>query len=74
MKLPLLILSEIVGMFFDDEFLALAILAVVAASAALAFMAKAPPLVTGAVLLVGCVAILATSCLEAVRKNRFGGK
>jgi hypothetical protein len=69
MKILSLILSEIVGMFVDDEFLALAILAVVAAAAAFAFLAEAAQLVTGVVLLIGCVAVLLASCVRAVQKE-----
>lgn len=64
-----LLLREIVGMFVDDEFLALAILAVVAAAASLAFLAGGTQLITGAILLVGCIAVLLASCARAVRKD-----
>lgn len=65
MNLLSLILRELVGMFVDDEFLAIAVLMVVAVAAALAFWLAAPPLVTGAVLLAGSIAVLVSSVLRA---------
>lgn len=69
MKFLSLLLNEIVGMFVDDELLALAILAVVAAAAALTFLVGAAQLIIGATLLVGCVAALVASCAKAVQKD-----
>jgi hypothetical protein len=63
-----LLLRELVGMFIDDGFLALAILAVVAVAAGLAVLAAVPQIVVGAVLLCGCVGVLVASCLRASRK------
>jgi hypothetical protein len=60
-----LILRELVGMFVDDELLAVWILIVVAAAAALAFLLQATPLVTGLVLTVGCIGVLVWSCFKA---------
>lgn len=60
-----LILRELIGLFIGDQFLAIAILAVVAISVGLAFVANAPPLVTGTTLLIGCIAVLARSVLRA---------
>lgn len=68
MSVVSLLLRDLVGMFFDDEFLALAILAVVAAAAAAEFLAGSSQLVTGAVLFVGCLVVLVASCLRASRK------
>ena len=62
-----LIMRELIGLFFDDQFLAIAILVVVALSAFLAFVVAAPPLLTGAALLIGCVAVLARSVMNAKR-------
>ena len=62
-----LILRELIGLFFDDQFLAIAILVVVALAAALALIVNAPPLVTGITLLFGCIAVLAGSVLRAKR-------
>ena len=62
-----LILGELAGMFIDDEFLAIAVLAVVGAAAVCAFVIGAPHLVTGGVLVVGCVAVLVSSVLKGSR-------
>jgi hypothetical protein len=69
MNLASLILRELIGLFVDDEFLALAVLAVVAVAALLAFGLAAPPMLVGAVLLVGTVAVLVSSALTAARKS-----
>jgi hypothetical protein len=55
------ILREIVGLFVDDEGLAIAIVAVVAVAALLAFGLHAPSIATGLVIVVGCLAALAFS-------------
>lgn len=60
---------ELAGIFIDDEFLAVAILVVVALAAGFAFMLGAPHLLTGALLLFGCVAVLVSSCIRASRKR-----
>ncbi|TIS57612.1 hypothetical protein [Mesorhizobium sp.] len=70
MRIAALILCELVGMFVDDEFLAFAVLAVVALAAALGkWMSLQPPFV-GGVLLVGSVVIVVSSALRASRKRR----
>lgn len=69
MNVPSLILRELVGMFVDDEFLAIAVLAVVAVAALLAFQPAVPPLLAGGVLLFGCIAVLIFSALKASRKS-----
>ena len=61
------IVRELAGLFVDDQFLALAIIAVVALAAAAARWLLAPPLLTGALLLAGCVAVLTYSVLQATR-------
>jgi hypothetical protein len=68
MRLASLILRELVGMFVDDEFLALAVLAVVAAAALLAWL-WAPGLAAGGLLWLGSVLVLAVSALRAGRKR-----
>ncbi|MER9233229.1 hypothetical protein NKI56_14190 [Mesorhizobium sp. M0622] len=70
MKMFILILHELVGMFIDDEFLAFAVLGLVAAMAALAKWTATPPLVLGSVLLGGSVIIVVCSALIASRKRR----
>ena len=62
-----LILRELIGLFIDDQFLAIAILGVVALAASAAFLASAPPLITGATLLLGCIAVLVGSVFRAKR-------
>lgn len=69
MNIPSLILRELVGIFVDDEFLAIAVLAVVAVAALLAFQLAVPPLLVGVVLLFGCIAVLISSALKASRKS-----
>jgi hypothetical protein len=65
-----LIGRELFGMFVDDEFLALAVLAVVAVAAIAAWISSTPVL-TGVILLVGCVGVLVASVLQASRKSRL---
>ncbi len=65
-----LILREFIGMFIDDEFLALAVLAVVGIAAALSFLLNTSSTVTGAVLVVGCFGVLVSSVLKAGWKRR----
>ena len=69
MNLISFIVRELVGMFVDDEFLAIAVLAVVALAAACAFLLAAPQLVVGGVLLVGCIFVLVSSVFKASRKS-----
>jgi hypothetical protein len=52
---------EIVGLFLDDEFLAVAVLIVVGTAAVLMKLHVLAPLVAGGVLLVGCLGALLTS-------------
>ena len=47
------LLSGCVGLFIDDEFLAVTILAVVAATAVLVLLVRVQPLLAGAVLIIG---------------------
>ena len=65
MNLFSLIVREFIGMFIDDEFLAIAVLIVIAVAAALAYVAKVPSLAVGATLLVGCVLVLIGSVWRA---------
>ena len=59
---------ELLGLFVDDGALALAILAVVIAAAISAALAPDEPLVTGAILLLGCFGVLAISVARATRR------
>ncbi len=69
MKLIREIAAELLGLVVDDGNFALYILGVVLIAALLAFGVHAPPLVTGAVLFLGCLAALAESTLRAARKR-----
>jgi hypothetical protein len=60
-KLLRVIGQEIVGLFLDDEFLAVAALIVVGAVAVLVKVFDVAPIVSGSVLVGGCVGILAIS-------------
>ena len=62
------VLAELFSMFLGDARLSLAILLVVAASAALVDLAGAAPLVGGAVLLVGCLGTVLGAVLHAARR------
>jgi hypothetical protein len=68
MRLIRVILAEVLGLFLDDEFLAVAILCLVAVVVVLAWGLHATALVTGTVLLAGCLAILAVSTLRGMRR------
>jgi hypothetical protein len=63
-KLLSLILRELIGLFLDDEFLAVAVLAVVAVAGAAAWL-SAPSLLVGSVLLLGSVLVVTASVLRA---------
>jgi hypothetical protein len=52
------VLHELSGLFFDDGWLAPAILGVVLLAAAVAAFAPALPLAAGGVLLLGCLGVL----------------
>jgi hypothetical protein len=59
---------ELLGLFVDDGALALEILAVVILAAVSATVAPDQPLVTGAILLLGCLAVLSMSVAKAARR------
>ena len=63
-----LIFSEVVGLFLDDAFMAIAILALIAVSVGLAFVVHATSSVLGGILLVGCQSILVISTLRGMRR------
>ncbi|RNJ44623.1 hypothetical protein B5V01_07075 [Mesorhizobium erdmanii] len=65
-----LVAKEFLGMFVDDGNLALLALVLVAAVAAAVKLLALPPLLGGALLLVGCLAIL----LQSVRRAARGTK
>jgi hypothetical protein len=62
-----LVASEFFGMFVDDGNLALLALVLVAAVTAAVKLLALPPLLGGALLLVGCLAILLQSVRRAAR-------
>lgn len=65
-----LIAKEFFGMFVDDGNLALLALVLVAAVAAAVKLLALPPLLGGALLLVGCLAILLQSVRRAANQTR----
>jgi len=67
MKAIRLVAREFFGMFVDDGNLALLALVLVAAVAAAVKLLSLPPLLGGALLLVGCLAILLQSVRRAAR-------
>jgi hypothetical protein len=62
--------AECIGMFVGDARLALAILTIIAASAALVYLTAFPPLVGGATLLFGMLALL----IENVRRTALAAR
>ncbi len=60
-------LREIAGLFVDDAGLALSVVGVVAAALVLAFGLHAPSIVTGTVIVLGCVGALAVSVRRGAR-------
>jgi len=67
MKLLSAAIREIVGLFVDDEFLALATLLVVGSAAILVNVLAATPLAAGIMLLVGCLAVLVIGVLRTAQ-------
>ena len=67
MNIIRLILNELVGMFVDDGNLALLALLMIAAITAAVKLLALPPLLGGALLLIGCLAILLQSVRRAAR-------
>ena len=62
-----LIVGELIGLFLDDAFMAIGILALIAITAVLAFVVHATSLVIGGILLLGCVSILVISTLRGMQ-------
>jgi hypothetical protein len=67
MKVFVALLKEIIGLFVDDAGLALSVVGVVAAALVLTFGLHAPSLVTGAVMVLGCVSALVVSVRRGAR-------
>ena len=60
----------VVGLFLDDGSLALAILTIVVLSGMIATLVPTMPLVTGAMLLGGCLCVLFANVMKATRRSR----
>lgn len=70
MTLLRLIFHEFVGLFVDDERLALSILAVVAGCWLVVRYAHDTSIIVGVLLLVGCLGVLMASVIQGARKGR----
>jgi hypothetical protein len=68
MSTLLAVSKELIGLFIDDGSLAIAIAALVLLSAMFAAV-DAPSLVTGSLLLVGCLAVLLENVFRTIRKK-----
>jgi hypothetical protein len=64
-----LIFREFFGLFVDDEFLAVAILAVIAGCAAIAAYTDVTAIAVGGMLLAGCVVVLLASVFRGSRRT-----
>jgi hypothetical protein len=62
------IIKEILGLFVDDEILAIGILAIVGAAAAIAFTPGAGSMVAALVLVIGLPAILIADVMLTLRR------
>ena len=62
-----LLFAELLGMFIDDEFLAIAVLVVVGIAALLAFVFHAATFIVGTALVIGCVAVLVASAVLGIQ-------
>lgn len=63
------LLKEAIGMFVDDGSLAIAILIIVAVAAWVSVRFEQGSLETGAILFVGCLAVLAENVIRTARKS-----
>jgi hypothetical protein len=62
------VFAELLGLFVDDEALALGILAVVVLAVALVALLPEPSLLAGAVLLFGCLGVLFGTAIRTARR------
>ncbi len=60
---------ELAGLFVDDGSFALAILSIVVLASILATLMPGLPLVSGTVLLLGCLGVLVTNVIRATRQS-----
>lgn len=70
MKVMSEIARSIVGLFIDDEFLAIGIIAIVAMTAGLIFVFEVSPLLAGGALLSGNVAVLVVGARQTATKRQ----
>ncbi|HME84704.1 MAG TPA: hypothetical protein VKG91_09190 [Roseiarcus sp.] len=63
------IIKEILGLFVDDEILAIGILAIVGLAAAITLMQRGGPTVAALVLVIGLPAILVADVLLTLRRS-----
>lgn len=63
------VLTELIGMFVGDVRLSFSILIVVAMAAGTIDLAGTPPIVGGAVLLAGCLAVVIFAVLRAAKAH-----
>jgi hypothetical protein len=68
MNAVLAVFWELIGLFVDDGSLAIAILMVVALAAVCASNTPHPPMVSGAILLLGCLGALVENVIRAGRR------
>lgn len=68
MTLLMNVVRELAGLFFDDGWLAPAILGIVLLSAAVAAFAPGLPLAAGGVLLFGCLGVLSGNVIATARR------
>ncbi len=68
MNIIRLILREFIGLFVDDEMLAVSILAVVAGCWLLAHYVHDTSFTIGALLVIGCVGVLLSSVVQGARR------
>lgn len=66
------IVTQLIGLFVDDEFLAAAVLVAVGAASALTLTAATPPWVAGLMLTLVLPAALAASVIRSARRARRG--
>ena len=74
MKMLKTMIVEVLGLFVDDGSLAIAILVVVAATASIATRLANFPIAVGAILVIGCLAVLAENVVRTARKYRRATK
>ena len=68
MKILVTASQTLVGLFVDDGSLAVAILVIVLASGIFSILMPDMPLVAGAILLVGCLAVLFANVMKAAQE------